>query len=143
MAGVSISQSEYRANPAISSTDIKRMAQSMAHFKYFQDNPEDNDTQALQFGRAYHKYCLEPYDFSNEFVVAPNIDRRTKMGKEEYANFLAKADGKEVILQETMDTLEAMRIALYATPFVKKLIYGKQEERFFGTDEDTGVECEF
>lgn len=59
MAGVSISQSEYRANPAISSTDIKRMAQSMAHFKYFQDNPEDNDTQALQFGRAYHKYCLE------------------------------------------------------------------------------------
>ena len=105
MAGVSISQSEYRANPAISSTDIKRMAQSMAHFKYFQDNPEDNDTQALQFGRAYHKYCLEPYDFSNEFVVAPNIDRRTKSGKEEYANFLAKADGKEVISQETMDSI--------------------------------------
>lgn len=94
MAGVSISQSEYRANPAISSTDIKRMAQSMAHFKYFQDNPEDNDTQALQFGRAYHKYCLEPYDFSNEFVVAPNIDRRTKRGKEEYENFLASPAAK-------------------------------------------------
>lgn len=66
---------------------------------------------------------------------------RTKSGKEEYANFLAKADGKEVISQETMDTLEAMRIALYATPFVKKLIYGKHEESFFWTDEETGVEC--
>lgn len=141
MAGVSIPQSEYRAHPAISSTDIKRMAQSMAHFKYFLDNPEDKDTPALQFGRAYHKYCLEPYDFSNEFVVAPNIDKRTKKGKEEYAKFLSEAEGKEVISQEAMDTLESMRTALYATPFVKKLIYGKHEESFFWKDEETGIEC--
>ena len=113
----------------------------MAHFKYFLDNPEDKDTPALQFGRSYHKYCLEPYDFSNEFVVAPNIDKRTKKGKEEYAKFLSEAEGKEVISQETMDTLEPMRTALYATPFVKKLIYGKHEESFFWKDEETGVEC--
>lgn len=34
-----------------------------------------------------------------------------------------------------------MRTALYATPFVKKLIYGKHEESFFWKDEETGVEC--
>lgn len=61
--GIVMPQSEYRAHPGLSSTDIKRMAQSMAHYKYFHDNPENKDTPALQFGRAYHKYCLEKNDF--------------------------------------------------------------------------------
>lgn len=136
-----MSQKDYRAHEGISSTDLKRMAQSMAHYKYFHDNPEDKDTPALQFGRAYHKYCLEPYDFYDEFVVAPNIDRRTKSGKEAWNNFILENEGKEVISEDLLNTIDAMRNTLYATPFAKKLIYGEHEKSFFWTDEETGVEC--
>lgn len=139
--GIVMPQSEYRAHSGLSSTDIKRMAQSMAHYKYFHDNPENKDTPALQFGRAYHKYCLEPYDFYNEFAVAPNVNRRTKAGKEEWEEFVEENKGKEVISEEMYETIDAMRNALYATPFAKKLIYGEHEKSFFWTDEESGFEC--
>lgn len=141
MSGLKMSNAEYRQKPGLSATDIKRMTQSMAHYKYFRDNPEDKDTPSLQFGRAYHKYCLEPSDFYNEFVVAPNIDRRTKAGKEEWKQFMDESFGLEIITQDTMQVLDDMRNALYATPYVKKLIHGKHEESFFWTNKEVDVEC--
>lgn len=139
--GLIMTQADYRSADGLSSTDIKRMAKSMAHFKYFQDNPDDKDTPALKFGRAYHKYCLEPSDFHNNFIVAPNIDRRTKQGKQEYADFVAEAKDKEIITEETLEKLEAMRKALYSTPFAKKLIYGEHEKSFFWEDKNSGFKC--
>ena len=127
----SMTNAEYRKKEGISSSDLKRMMKSMAHWKYYHDNPEDNDTEALQFGRAYHKLMLEPDDFDNEFIVSPKFDRRTKDGKAAYEEFLKKADGKEVINEETYQKLLEMQKALYDTPFVKLLIKGEHEKSFF------------
>ena len=137
-----ISNAEYRKREGLASSDIKRMMKSMATWKYFKDNPEeDNDTPSLKFGRAYHKFCLEPYDFDNEFAVSPKFDRRTKEGKELYAKFVESSAGKEVIDEEMYDKLVEMRDALYKTPCVKKLIDGEHEKSFFWTDEQTGIKC--
>ena len=137
-----ISNAEYRKRDGLASTDIKRMMKSMAYWKYLQDNPEDErDTPSLKFGRAYHKFCLEPYDFDNEYVVAPKIDRRTKEGKIAYEQFVKDAGDKEVIDEEMYDQLTKMRDVLYATPCVKQLIYGEHEKSFFWTDKNTGVKC--
>ena len=137
-----MSNAEYRQREGLASTDIKRMMKSMATWKYFVDNPqEERDTPSLKFGRAYHKFCLEPYDFENEFIVSPKIDRRTKEGKAEYEAFLKQAGNKEVIDEETYDQLTKMRDVLYATPYVKKLIDGEHEKSFFWTDEKTGIPC--
>ena len=137
-----ISNAEYRKREGLASTDIKRMMKSMATWKYFVDNPEDErDTPSLKFGRAYHKFCLEPYDFDNEYVISPKIDRRTKEGKEAYEAFVKEAGNKEVIDEETYDQLTKMRDVLYATPYVKKLINGEHEKSFFWTDHKTGVKC--
>lgn len=137
-----MTNAEYRQREGLASTDIKRMMKSMATWKYLQDNPsDDRDTPALKFGRAYHKFCLEPYDFENEFIVSPKFDRRTKEGKEQYAEFEKQAEGKEIIDEETYEKLTAMRDVLYATPYVKKLIAGEHEKSFFWTDEKTGIKC--
>ena len=139
-----MTNAEYRTKEGISASDLKRMMKSMATWKYFFDNPEDSkDSPALKFGRAFHKYCLEPYEFNKEYIVSPKFDRRTKEGKEEAAAFEKVAEGREIIDEETMDKLTKMREALYATPYVKKLIYGEHEKSFFWTDEETGVECKF
>lgn len=136
-----ISNAEYRQREGISASDLKKMIKSMATWKYAKDNPEETDTPALKFGRAYHKFCLEPYDFDNEYVVSPKFDRRTKEGKEAYAKFEKEAEGKEVIDEDTYQTLTEMRTALYQTPYVKKLIYGEHEKSFFWKDAKTGVLC--
>ena len=76
----SISNAEYRKREGISASDLKKMMKSMATWKYSVENPEEGDTPAFKFGRAYHKFCLEPYDFDNEWIVSPKFDRRTKEG---------------------------------------------------------------
>lgn len=137
-----ISNAEYRKRDGLASTDIKRMMKSMAYWKYLQDNPEDErDTPSLKFGRASHKFMLEPYDFDNEYIVSPKIDRRTKEGKAAYEQFLKDAGNREVIDEETFDQLTKMREALYATPYVRKLLDGEHEKSFFWTDEKTGLKC--
>ena len=135
-----MSNADYRKREGVSASDLKKMVKSMAHYKYFKDHPEDSDTPAFQFGRAYHKLMLEPEDFDNEFIVSPKFDRRTKEGKAAYEQFLQDAAGKEVIDEETYQTLLEMQVALYNTPFVKLLIKGEHEKSFFWTD-DTGVPC--
>lgn len=137
-----ISNAEYRKKEGLSSSDIKRMMKSFATWKYFKDHPEeDGDTPSLKKGRAYHKFCLEPYDFDNEFAVMPKVDRRTKDGKEAYEAFLKQAEGKEVIDEALYDELTDMREMLYKTPYVKNLINGEHEKSFFWTDEATGIKC--
>ena len=136
-----MSNAEYRKKEGISSSDLKKMMKSMASYKYYKDHPEDNDSEAFQFGRAYHKLMLEPDDFDNEFIVSPKFDRRTKDVKAAYEAFLAQAEGKEVINEETYQKLLEMQAALYETPFVKLLIKGEHEKSFFWVDEETGIPC--
>ena len=99
MEGIRISNKEYRSREGISSSDLKKIMKSPAHYKYWKDNPQE-DTPALLFGRAAHKYILETYDFYNEFAVAPNCDRRTKEGKETWNKFVAESEGKDIITEE-------------------------------------------
>ena len=136
-----MTNAEYRSREGISASDLKKMVKSMATWKYSKEHPDEGDSPALKFGRAYHKFCLEPYDFDNEWIVSPKFDRRTKEGKEAAAQFEKDAESKEVIDEETYQTLVEMREALYQTPYVKKLIYGEHEKSFFWTDEKTGIPC--
>lgn len=141
MTGKAMSNSDYRNAEGVSSSELKQMVKSPAHYRYWKDNPDDTDTPALLFGRACHKYVLETYDFYKEFAVAPNADRRTKEGKELWSKFVAESEGKDVITEEQFEVIDAMRNAMLATPFVSKLINGEHEVSLFWTDEDTGIKC--
>lgn len=136
--GIKISNKVYRSRKGVSSSDLKHMMKSPAHFRYWKDHPQE-DTPALLYGRACHKYALEKKDFSKEFAIAPNIDRRTKTGKEEYAQFLGKNKGKDIITADDFEKIQDMRDTLYSTPFVEQLLSGKKELSFFLKDNETGV----
>ena len=138
MQGIKISNAEYRQREGISSSELKKIMKSPLHYKHWKENPQE-DTPALLFGRAAHKYVLETYDFYNEFAIAPVCDRRTKDGKETWAKFLEESDGKDVITEEQFEQIDAMRNAAHATPFVSKLLSGEKELSFWGIDEETGL----
>lgn len=136
--GIRVINSEYRQMQGVSSTDLKRMMKSPAHYLYFKENPQE-DTPSLLFGRAYHKMCLETSEFFEEFAVVPQCDRRTKEGKEIYARFLAESEGKDVITSDMYEQIHKMREVLMSTKFVPKLINGTHEMSYFSTDESTGL----
>lgn len=131
---------EYRAADGISRSELFKISKTPMHFKYALENPQE-PTLALIFGQAVHKYILEPESFSDEFAVAPAIDKRTKVGKEAYALFLAEAEGRTVITQDDMDKILAMAEQVNAHPLACALLAGTHEESFFWTDSMTGEKC--
>ena len=61
------------------------------------------ETPALIEGRVQHTVFLELDKFDEEFVIEPNVDRRTKAGKEEYEDFKAGIGDRTPIKQDMYD----------------------------------------
>lgn len=93
---------QYNEIPAVRRSALWEIRKSPMHYKYAVEHPEE-PTEALRFGIAAHKFILEPETFFDEFVTVPKIDRRTKAGKEEWAELLAS--GKEFVTESDMDTI--------------------------------------
>lgn len=130
---------EYRQTEGISRSELNILrTQSPFHLKYALENPGEEDTKSLHFGRASHKMILEPDTFFDEFVVAPLCDRRTKEGKEIYSRFLLEAEGKEIIEHDELDMILAMKESIDANPVARALLTGECEQSFFWTDDATG-----
>lgn len=134
-----MSNKDYREHEGISSSELKLLHKSPLHYKYWSEHKEEKDSPSLAFGRAAHKYFLETYDFDKEFIVAPDVDRRSKEGKEKYLKFLEDSKGKDVITQEQFEQIVEMRKALLSTKFVEKLINGEHEVSLFAVDDETGL----
>lgn len=136
-----MSQVEYRKAEGISRSELFKIARSPLHFKYAMEHPEDSPS--LAFGRALHKYVLEKEDFNNDFIILPEINRRTKDGKEEYERYQIKAfnSGKELVSSDDMTVIIEMYEAVMGNALAKSLLTGEHEKDFFWTDAATGEKC--
>lgn len=137
-----ISNKEYRKMEGISRSELWQMNKSPLHFKYFAEHKED-DSPALLFGRACHKYILENDDFENEFAIMPDVDGRTKIGKETKNKFekMAKNRNLEIITQEDFETIKVMAEQIDNNELARELLTGETEQSFFWTDGLTGEKC--
>ena len=43
---------------------------------------------------------LEPQKFTSNYIVAPKFDRRTKVGKQDYEDFLLQTEGKTLLFED-------------------------------------------
>ena len=68
-----MSNDEYHARPEHSSSQLKDMLRSGAHFysKYIAKEVEKETSSAMSFGTLVHTAFLEPEQFDNEFVIMP------------------------------------------------------------------------
>ena len=135
-----MTEKDYRSHPAISRSELWKMNESAEKFKWFKDHPL-SPTPALLFGQMIHKLLLQPESFDDEFVVAPNIDRRTKAGKEEYEAFLAKVGDRAVVSIDDYAKALEMVTTVRMNPIANRLLQGAKEVPYFWTDEDTGEQC--
>ena len=96
---------EYNKIDAIRSHDLTSIIKDPYTWKY--ETKPDSEASFFVEGRLQHCLFLEPHVFNDEFVVAPNIDRRTKVGKEEYAEFMETSGTRTVITQAMYDECQA------------------------------------
>lgn len=135
-----MTEKEYRTYPAVSRSQLWKLSESPEKFKYELDNPSE-PTDALIFGQAFHKLVLEPDTFSEDFAIAPAVDRRTKTGKAEYAEFMENCRDKTVITEDICEKIIVMSEKLKNDYYVQKLLCGEHEKPYFWTDNLTDEAC--
>ena len=133
---------EYEAMNGIRRSDLWWMNKTPAHFLWHMDNKEEQ-TPALLFGSAAHKYVLERDDFFTEYAVVPQVDRRTKVGKETIDVFKREHQKQSWIDHDDFEVIQQMRDALYANAEIKQILTAEHrtEVPFIWVDDETGEIC--
>jgi len=91
---------EYASIPAYRSHDLTTVIR--CPYKWKHELPM-KESPALIEGRLQHTLFLEIDKFDDEFVIEPNVDRRTKAGKEEYEDFKASIGDRSPVKQDMYD----------------------------------------
>jgi hypothetical protein len=142
-----MSNTEYHAHPNFSSSQLKEMLRSAAHFKANCLTPEVSEDDVAEddvaeeskqngdmlLGTLVHCLFLEPEAFGSDFVISEKFDRRTKIGKAEYAAFHEANADKTIVTQEMIDRANGMVNTLHSHPIYQLMQnnYGMAEASIF------------
>lgn len=134
--GIDIPDEDYFKRKGISKSLLSRMDCPEKAFTPYKSTP------AMLEGSAVHCAILEPNEFESRYVVEPTINKRTNVGKEEYAAFVEANKNKTVITQDLVDMALIMQDAVMSHVSASRLLSGgKAEQAYFWTDERTQAEC--
>lgn len=117
-----LSNGEYHGSFGISSSQLKMLAEhTPAHLKHAMAVHRE-PTPSMMLGTAVHSLVLEPDQFDNDVVVAPVVDKRTKIGKELWAEFEAGSAGKAIINESQYEQAKAMAESVHSHPIAGALL---------------------
>lgn len=142
-----MSNADYHAHASISSSAVKVFNRSPLHYwqAYLNPNREPSESKAgMVLGSLVHTLFLEPEQYAAEYAILPtSIDKRTKAGKAEFAEFEQANAGKCLISAEQYQTAQNMTASLESHPVTQLLDQhdGIVEASIFYADPTTGVEC--
>ncbi|MEX9875770.1 PD-(D/E)XK nuclease-like domain-containing protein [Providencia rettgeri] len=122
----------YHAADGYSSTQIRLVHNDgLSALDWYKNAPRKEQKEgSLSFGTAVHTAILEPHNFAKEYVCAPEVDLRTKDGKQELADFeeRAKTDGLTVLKKDDFEMVELMRDSTLAYPLIADLLQTGEPE---------------
>jgi len=110
-----ISDADHHSGSYLTSTGLKAALKSPAHFRHHMDG-KTADSPAFAFGRAVHGRVLEPWDYQKKFAIAPKVDRRTKDGKAEWAEFCKRSHDKEIVSKDDGAAIEDIAQSIANNP---------------------------
>lgn len=133
---------DYAEIDAVNQSTLKILVdKSPLHYQHALAHPR-KDTPALRFGRAVDVAAFTPRDYATQFVIAPDVDRRTKDGKAAWAAFLEVAGDKSILTEaehkRAWDCGEAVRAHRATGPL---LATGDPQVTLEWVDEATDVRC--
>lgn len=103
--------------------DLLRKAPALYKAQYIDRTlQKDENSPALIMGKAVHCRILEPQEFGKRYTIAPNIDRRTKEGKERWHEFAIQTEGLTILTKEQDKQIENIARAIYDHPAAAYLL---------------------
>lgn len=133
------SNAEYHSKDSLSSSALKSIYKTSVKAWL---NQNIKPSKAMAFGTAVHTALLEPEVFDDEIVIKPNdIDRRTKIGKEAYNEFIEKSKGKTIIESEDKILIEEIKKEVDKKDYIKYYLEGEKELSHYGKFLDLNCRC--
>lgn len=125
----------------ISNSRLTAFRRSPLHLIHYLTKPQES-TPAMEFGKAFHMALLQPALFATTYIVAPNVDRRSKAGKDAWAEFQAGLEpGAMTIsmdeLRRIQDMVDAIMNNSSAADLLSNLTHREHDVRW--TDDVYGV----
>lgn len=123
---------------ALNYSGAKELLKSPAHYQAYL-NQEREETKAIRMGSLIHCAVLQPEALNEKFITAPEVDRRTKEGKETYAAFQSSLKpGMTVVSAE--ESAECHLIASHAKFTLERLGVTFDQTEFMFTTDYNGVQ---
>ncbi len=123
----------------VSRSDLDLISRSPLHYLHAATTKKD-PTPAMEFGSLVHSIILEPNTFDSMYIVAPELDKRTKVGKEIMQDLLDSAGSRRIITSADFDTASRMRDAVMGSKVARSLIEGAViESSAFAVDAETKI----
>ncbi len=142
-----ISNAAYHEASALSRSALMKFKKSPYHYWYEYLSGEAahvEGTPAMVFGELVHTLSLEPHEFENRFVVAPECDRRTKEGKKIWSIFQAALTNCDQVpvKAEEVEVAKRMSWKVRDNTLVDSLLEDSSiEYSVFFTHATTGIQC--
>lgn len=141
-----ITNEQYHKGPGISSSGVKLIIEkSPLHYWERYLNPKrepDKETPDMLLGSLVHTMVLEPDNLERDWAVEPDVNKRTKAGREEVAAFYKRNQGKKIVSRDSLSRAEAIASAVRRHPKAAKIFEdGVHEQSLYWVDPDTGVLC--
>lgn len=139
-----IGNNDYHSSSGISRSALMEFKRSPYHYyhKYLCDSPPVEPTPAMIMGNLIHTMVLEPDKFHDEFIVRPEMDRRTNAGKLAFNQFTATLAGRMSITNDQWETAAAIRDAISSNDLASSLLADcKVEKSIYFTHKSTGIQC--
>lgn len=118
---------------------IKYYSESPAHYHFFKSYRK-KPTVAMLEGRIWHKAILEPNKFFEEYALQPKINRTTKTGKAEEAQWFIDNPGREPVRQDLFRQMVTAQEQIHSNPSLAPFFEnGLAETSFFTQDSYLGL----
>jgi hypothetical protein len=139
---VSMPTAEYHAVERMSSSGIKQMLRSPAHYRQWKDTPAP-PTPAMQFGTAVHTLVFEPQRVAECIAVMPEDapERRSTADKAWHAAFARNAAGKVILSAEDFNRAQRAAEAVRSSLGWSLIGNGHVETALLWHDADNDVLC--
>lgn len=122
-----LSNEDYHSNREYhSQSRLKKVLRSLAHFQL----DEAKETPQMISGRIVHDALLTPNEFTQNYTLGLEGDRRTKEGKAKFKEFEenCEANGLTPINSKDYEMLMGMIEAVHAHPIARNILSIEQKE---------------
>jgi len=154
-----LTNTEYHKKPAVSRSQLMELQKSPKKYwwKYLSGEAEEEKSDALDLGTAFHTLILEPSDFGKTIAIVPDDIKNpttaqinakepktdsTRLLLEWWDNFIEQNENKIMLRQKDINNLQRMAKSIREEP-AAQIILGQKgiiEPSVFWTDEETGLQ---